>query len=190
MAHQALETIKAEHRNIARVLAALRRQVDGLQVTDARTRATDLIYASLYYMRVFPDRLHHPKEEDYLFHLVEKRSTKARTVISTLQDEHERGEHLLEAIQQALSDFERRADASTLQVLQDKVHGYVDLEFQHMRREEDELMPLAERALRPDDWETIGRAFAANADPVFQTNVELGFDALYRQIVANAPAER
>jgi hemerythrin-like domain-containing protein len=157
-------------------------------VTDARSRATDLIYAILYYMRVFPDRLHHPKEEDHLFRRLGARSTAAETVISDLQDEHERGEHLLEQTQQALRDFERNADARTLQALKDHVQAYVDLEFQHMRKEEDDLMPLAERDLRPDDWESIDRAFASNVDPVFHANVELGFDALYRQIVAHAPS--
>jgi hemerythrin-like domain-containing protein len=187
MAQNALETIKAEHQSIARVLTTLRAQVDGLQVSDARSRVTDRLYAMLYYMRVFPDRLHHPKEEEYLFHLVEKRSDKARAVISALQDEHERGEHMLESIQQALRDFERTPNANTLGVLRDHVHAYVDLEFQHMRTEEDELMPLARRTLRADDWAIIDQAFATNADPLFQSNVELGFDALYRQIIDHSP---
>ena len=188
MAHKALETIKAEHQNIARVLTTLRARTEALQEADARTRATELLYAILYYMRVFPDRLHHPKEEEHLFHLVGHRSNEALDVISALHDEHERGEELLERIQQALRDFERTASADALQTLKEHVHAYVDLEFQHMRKEEDELMPMAERALRAEDWERIDRAFEANADPLFRSNVELGFDALYRQIVANAPS--
>jgi hypothetical protein len=35
-----------------------------------------------------------------------------------------------------------------------------------MRKEEEQLLPLAERYLEPEDWDAIGAAFAANIDPI------------------------
>jgi len=49
---------------------------------------------------------------------------------------------------------------------QQAVDGYAEFEWQHMRTEEEQLLPLAERYLDAQDWSAIGAAFAANTDPI------------------------
>ena len=61
-----LEFIRDEHRNIARVLKAL----EDLAREDARLKksiGSDLLASILYYLRVYPYAVHHPKEERHLF---------------------------------------------------------------------------------------------------------------------------
>jgi hypothetical protein len=55
-----------------------------------------------------------------------------------------------------------------------------------MRKEEQQLLPLAERHLLPEDWKAIDAAFAANTDPIAGMQ-ERDFDKLFSRIVSLAP---
>jgi hypothetical protein len=57
-----------------------------------------------------------------------------------------------------------------------------------MRREEDTVLPLAERMLRGPDWIEINEAFEANDDPLSGIDSRTSFDTLYARIVAMTPA--
>ena len=63
---------------------------------------------------------------------------------------------------------------------------YLDFNWRHLNTEEDELLPLARRDLRAEDWAEIDRAFAANFDPFAGPNRE--YAALFDRIVELAPA--
>jgi hemerythrin-like domain-containing protein len=67
------------------------------------------------------------------------------------------------------------------------VQTYSDFHWKHMRKEEDELLPLAERHLEPEDWKAIDAAFAANTDPIAGMR-ERDFEQLFTRIVNLAPA--
>jgi hemerythrin-like domain-containing protein len=57
-----------------------------------------------------------------------------------------------------------------------------------MRREENELLPLAERHLTASDWNDIAQAFGDNGDPLIGQKEGERFFAMFRKIVAQAPA--
>ena len=61
----AIATIKDEHRSLASVLHALRRIV--AEAPERKTLDTKLLRGAIHYLRAFPQTLHHPKEERYLF---------------------------------------------------------------------------------------------------------------------------
>ena len=50
-----------------------------------------------------------------------------------------------------------------------------------------DVIPRAERALKPEDWADIEAAFAGNADPIADLR-NSDFDTLFRRILALAPA--
>jgi hypothetical protein len=56
-----------------------------------------------------------------------------------------------------------------------------------MRKEEDRLLPLAERHLQAEDWKAIDAAFSANADPMAGMR-ERDFEQLFTRIANLAPA--
>ena len=55
-----------------------------------------------------------------------------------------------------------------------------------MRKEEQQLMPLAERFLTAEDWREIDDAFAGNNDPIADLREE-DFQKLFTRIVTLAP---
>ena len=56
-----------------------------------------------------------------------------------------------------------------------------------MRREEEQVLPLAAEALLPEDWEAIDAAFASNDDPVVGASAGKAFRELFRHLVAILP---
>jgi hypothetical protein len=56
-----------------------------------------------------------------------------------------------------------------------------------MRKEEVELLPLAEKHLTEEDWRAIDRAFQANEDPIARIE-ERDFQTLFSRIATLAPA--
>ncbi len=56
-----------------------------------------------------------------------------------------------------------------------------------MRREEEQVLPLAAEALAPEDWEAIDAAFASNNDPVVGVPASKAFRELFRHLVAIMP---
>ena len=78
----AIEIIHHDHVNLDRFLNVLETAVDGLAPDQPKPNLEPL-YSAAYYIRVFPDRCHHPKEERYLFGAFRARSTvrSARTAL-------------------------------------------------------------------------------------------------------------
>jgi hemerythrin-like domain-containing protein len=67
------------------------------------------------------------------------------------------------------------------------VDAYAEFHWKHMRKEESELLPLAQRHLTAVDWKAIDAAFAANADPIAEVQ-ERNFEKLFSRIANLAPA--
>lgn len=179
---RALETIRSEHRNLAQVLSHLRAAAEHLVDAPQIRRESELITSVIYYVRVFPDRLHHPKEEDHLFAALRRRAPDAGPLLDALCREHAQGKTMLDALDAALARAEGDGAAAAAQ-LREGISAYVTFELAHMRREEEEVLPLAERVLTPEDWRAIDSAFARNADPVFGADIALGFETLRRRIL-------
>ena len=185
MTARVLKQIRQEHRSMDRVLRSLLDSVKALSADTPDPREIELIHSTLYYIRIFPDRLHHPKEEDYLFRAVRKRAPESGELIDGLEQEHERGVTLLDGIYRALIAFERNGN-DAYAALARGVSEYVEFERQHMRREEEELLPMAEKCLTRDDWYLIDDAFARSIDPLIQESMSIGFKTLYERIVGKS----
>lgn len=184
---KALETVTAEHRNIGKVLRCLEAEVKRL--ASAKNKPDlELLHSIVYYIRVFPDRYHHPKEEQYLFSALRKRRPEAIPILDELASQHDRLAGFLEEVDSALRHYEAHYPQG-LEELEGMVAAYLEFQWKHMRTEEDEILPLAEEALREEDWARINSAFQRNTDPVFGDNLALGFNALYQHITKHAHDE-
>jgi hemerythrin-like domain-containing protein len=80
-------------------------------------------------------------------------------------------------LERALVFFEDRTPDGAQEFL-DAVNAYAEFHWSHMRKEEQELLPLAERHLTEADWRAIDAAFVSNPD----------FEKLFTRIVNLAPA--
>ena len=181
----ALNVILDEHRSLAAVLHGLKYLVD--QVRDGRRKpAFEVLRAMVHYIDVFPDQLHHPKEDRYLFARLRLRSTEVNSVLDQLEAEHIHGAKLIRDLEQDLLRWEMGGEKN-FGAFAEKVKQYADFHWHHMRQEEQVVLPLAERVLTEEDWREIDAAFAGNADPLMDKQVGKDFEHLFKRIVALAP---
>lgn len=177
---EALQIIRNEHRNIAQALACLDIATRDLRASDTKPDL-ELLFTVVYYMRLFPGRLHHPKEEHYLFAALSQRDPAAKETVDNLLREHEAGENALATIEHALKHYDRHYPHG-LDALETAVREYLDLERRHMKNEEEVVFPLARRCLTDEDWKEIDNAFAKNALSLFTDNLAIGFQGLRHRI--------
>jgi hemerythrin-like domain-containing protein len=187
----AIETIRQEHRNLDRVLTVLERTAADL--TDSPDPADlELFYSIVYYIRVFPDRLHHPKEERHLFTVLRRKRPDLRPLLADLERQHDDGARRIGALENALRAYEADPPAG-LADLKAQVASYVESQRHHISTEERDLLPVVRQCLDADDRQALDHAFARNSDPLFGENLETGFAALYDHITrrrgATAPSE-
>jgi hemerythrin-like domain-containing protein len=180
-----LAALYAEHRSIAAVLAALEALVR--ERRDRRAKIDPRVFrAALYYLDVFAEREHHPKEEQVLFARLRARTNEADAVLDELGREHESGERAMRELEQALVRFEEGGDAE-FPAFAAALERFVGRYREHMRKEERDVMPLARRVLSEADWAAIEAAFAAHRDPLAGARTD-DYDALFQRIVTLAPA--
>jgi hemerythrin-like domain-containing protein len=180
----AVRTIKDEHRTISAVLHGLRYLAQ--QSLDAKVQPDfDVFRAMIYYIDEFPERLHHPKEEKLLFARLVQRMPDAATLVSELHEEHLKGAKLIRDLEHELRYFEANVPAGATS-FKAAVDAYADFHWNHMRKEEGKVLPLAAEHLQADDWEAISTGFSANKDPIAGVP-EKEFELLFSRIASIAP---
>ena len=181
----AISILKSEHRSISAVLHGLKELARMAQDATVRPRF-QVLRSMLRYIDEYPERLHHPKEDEHLFARVAAHAPQARKLIDELKKEHEQGAGLIRELERALLFFEEGWPAGGRE-FQQAVDAFAEFHWQHMRKEELELLPIAERALTAGDWRAIERAFATNLDPIAELQ-ERDYERLFSRIANLAPA--
>ncbi len=152
-----LSIIRDEHRKLTAVIRSLE-----YLVRDAVDRAVELDDALLTmildYVEAFPNRFHHPKEDEYLFKVLRRRSAEANKIIDELQAEHAREGELVHNLRDLLSRCPG-GGAGAVGAFAASVAEYADFHWKHIRKEEDVVMPLAERTIPAAEWQAAEDAF-------------------------------
>jgi branched-chain amino acid transport system ATP-binding protein len=181
---KAIAIIQDEHRAITAVVEGLRQLV--AEIAAGRTPPDHTLLSALFhYIEAFPERLHHPKEDDYLFARLRARRPDATPLLDGLHREHEIGRERFVELKVMWERY--RADPAALAPFVEGVERYSQFHWQHMRKEEDEVLPLAAAALAQEDWDAIDAAFASNNDPVVGVPASKAFRELFRHLVAIMP---
>ena len=180
----AIKIIHDEHRSISAVLHALKQLAKDAEDTSVEPRF-EVFRAMIYYIDQFPERLHHPKEDKYLFALLAARAPQTKALVEELRAEHVAGARLIRDLEQALVGLEVGWQGGT-HAFRAAVDAYAQFHWNHMRKEEQQLVPLAERFLIAEDWREIDAAFAGNSDPIADLREE-DFTKLFTRIVTLAP---
>ncbi len=182
----ALSIIREEHRSLSAVVRTLTLLARKAR-TDEGTPDYELFTLILDYVEGFADRLHHPKEDRYLFTALRRRTREANQTLDVLERDHARGDELLRDLRYLLARC-RVGGEQAVDTFAATVEEYADFHWRHMRLEEDTVLPLAERCLTASDWEPIDAAFQANEDPLFGARPREEFRGLFRLILNRAPA--
>jgi len=139
----------------------------------------------LDYIVQFEERLHYPKEDEFLFRCLRLRSPEVASTLDSLAQHHRdtgRRHQTLRAAMTAVTAGEMSGAALATQLR----HFTVDLKS-HILTEEKQLLPLAHKTLLTEDWLEINRAFHDSSDPIFGEVVQAEFRELYHRIVSVAP---
>jgi hemerythrin-like domain-containing protein len=184
--YTALRVIREEHHRLSAVIQGMLyfvRTIDkGGQVPDLKVFRAMLLYISDY-----PEKVHHPKEDHYLFAQLRKRTHEADAVLDELEAQHGKGDALVRALEHALTRYELLGRTAFPEFLA-LVESYAQFYFAHMRLEEEAIMPAAQRALTPEDWASVDAAFDANRDPLAGGEYKEGLDRLFSLIANITPA--
>lgn len=188
---RAVAIIRAEHRSLAAVVEALqhawRAGIDAPRPPDLR-----LARAMVYYLQEFAERLHRPKEEQYLFRKVAERTRECDELIAEMQSQHVEGARRSNALRGLLDEIEAGDSPERRLAFQAALDRLLEEQRRHWSCEERLILPVAGRWLEPGDWEEIVAAFSANGDPQFGVDQDEAFDRLCARLlrVAAAGGER
>ena len=183
--NKAIGIIYDEHRSISAVVSGLKSVAQ--MARSGKLRPDFAVFrAMIHYIDAFPERMHHPKEDRYLFARLLERDRGARQLIDALQAEHVAGAMLIRELEHAVIEFEQTWPAGAEQFAE-LVDAYAQFHWNHMHREEREVIPRAEKALHAEDWVAIEAAFEGNDDPIADLR-ENDFHALFQRILNLAPA--
>jgi hemerythrin-like domain-containing protein len=183
---EAIRIIVNEHRALAAVLHGMLYLVHEIRDHDDKPDF-NLFGAMIYYIDSFPERFHHPKEDQYLYRLLRMRHPEAAPLLDRLKTEHRLGAEKIRTLEQTLARYQQGGKAEFSNFLT-AVESYASFHWEHMRAEEEEAMPLAEKYLSVADWEEIDTAFLGHSDPMLGADARTKYDKLFTRIVNLAPA--
>lgn len=182
---EAIRILHDEHRSLAAIL-------HGMLYLVHRTRDRgdkpnfEVLGAMIYYIDAFPERFHHPKEDQYLFRLLRIRHPDAAEILDRLKMEHRAGAEKIRTLEQALARYQQGDDDEFSNFLA-AVEAYAQFHWAHMKIEEQVVLPLAEKHLTEGDWESINAAFLGHTDPILGVDGGTKYEELFRRIAWLAP---
>lgn len=181
MRHIAARIIADEHRAMRSVLGALqhvtRELIDGNRID------LELVDDILRYVEEFPRRVHHPKEDAFLFSKLRTRTRELDGLVAVLERDHEEEEAMLREIRSEFAELGSRGKkAASFGRLVDEYAGFM---LRHIAVEENVVIPLSEKKLTEQDWEEIDAAFARSEDPLSGRTTDEHYLRL-RELIATA----
>lgn len=136
----------------------------------------------MFYLREFPERLHHRREEETLFHLLRQRAPTSHASIAALELQHRDGSAAFSRLDGALAVFEANRTTGRA-AFAGELERYAQQQWIHMGQEEAEILPMASEHLTEADWQAIASAFESHRDPRFDLHTESGFANVFRRLM-------
>jgi hemerythrin-like domain-containing protein len=184
---QVLTIIRREHKALGAVLHEMKKQIGTALASHAAFDCSNL-KTMLGYIKNFPDKLHHPKEDAYLFARISQRSNEVDATIAELKRHHAGGDSVMARLETLLSQFESGFPPA-FDAFCTEFNAFYEVQFQHIALEENVILPAAEKCLTSEDWAEIGQAFDKNGDPRFGPEPDKEFQNMYSRIMRAAPME-
>ncbi len=177
-----------EHHQLSTIVAGMQRYVE-LLGAGVDTPGLIVLRAMLYYIREFPEQVHHPKENNYLFARLWHHDYGIDKTLADLEAQHAQGEERVSNIEHALTRYEL-VGAAAFPALRAAVEKYAAFYTDHRRLEEEVILPAARQWLTPKDWDILDEAFGANLDPFSGARIEGDLGHLFSLIVNSIPEAR
>jgi hemerythrin-like domain-containing protein len=171
-----------EHMYFKRLLALLQHEVDVFATTEAPNYP--LMLDIIEYLRDYADRYHHPRE-DVVFSRLVRYQPDRQLPLARLQQEHRVIANAGATLQRLLEEVQSDAVLSRSEV-EVAAATYLVYYGNHIAKEEEDILPLAAKALSADDWRAAAAAAPAGDDPLFGRSPHARFRDLRRRISLEA----
>ena len=186
---EAIRIIMDEHQSLAAIIHAIRLMI---REVGAGRLAPDfkLFKAMVHYLDAYPEKRHHPKEDQFLFGPLKARTTEGADALARLEAEHGLAEARIQALDAALQGYADGAPDG-FEAFTDAFETYADFYRNHMLLEEREILPLLKRHFTADDWARADAGCQATPDPMSGTrspDSDEEFRRLFSKLVAATPA--
>jgi len=151
------EELLQEHIAIRTMLGILENACQ--QIDAGRAPKSADLEKMLEFLRVFADKCHHAKEEQYLFPAMERAGVpKEQGPIGVMLAEHDLGRTHIRSMMKELERYEE-GEKPALQKFAREARGYAQLLDQHIEKENQILFPLADRILSGENMEHLSKDF-------------------------------
>ena len=158
-----LDELREDHRNLTRLLDLL--EAECRDVPDDGEPDMELLLDIMHYMTIYPDAIHHPRE-DLVYTAMREHCTDLADGLENVPSDHreiaELGVTLREDIEAIISGA-----AVTRQHLLEDLVNYVGHLRRHMEWEEADLFPRADSLARDKETATVDVSMYMGDDPVF-----------------------
>ncbi len=179
--HPALVRWHNDHLHFLAMLQGLERHATAMAAGD--TPDYSIMVDILTYLTHYPDRSHHPREDE-TFARLRAREPVAATEADSLASEHRdiarSGQLLLDQLQDLLGDAVLSRAALT-EALITYIRTYRD----HIAAEEAVILPQAAALLTAADWSAVESATSTDTDPLFGDSFEARYGELRRSIASD-----
>jgi hemerythrin-like domain-containing protein len=177
-----IEAWHQEHVHFNQLLAVLQREIDAFHAGDVPDYR--LMLDVISYLREYGDRVHHPREDEAFRRLLRYCPDRALPIARLLQEHRviaHAGDTLRELLENAAADNVLRR--SEIEVA---AATYLVYYGNHIAKEEEDVLPRAERFLTAEDWQAVKHAVTRAHDPLFGAAPDPRFRELRHRIGAVA----
>lgn len=150
----ATQNLENDHVHILRLIGVMER------ITESRDPNLEHLETIVKVIREFADGLHHAKEEQLLFPLMVKKGFSNESgPVAIMLHEHIMGRNYVKGMTDNILLF-KQGERVALSTIYSNMLGYADLLKNHIRKENNVLFLMADKAFTPAEQELLMRDFA------------------------------
>jgi len=114
----------------------------------------------IFLIKNYADGVHHQKEEDLFFPLLEERGFSTQQgPVAVMLHEHTLGRNFVKGLSEALVLY-NGGDKSAILAIRNNINGYIALLRNHISKENNILFRMADKVLSEDDNQKLTKEFA------------------------------
>ena len=180
--HPVVHRLHRDHEHLDRVVDLLESHLDAFH--EGEPIDFELVAEVLEYLADYADRVHH-RLEDQLFEALKDRPDELGATVRQVINQHP---HLSARTRQ----FQHTAEGVvhdavvTREEFEQQARAFIGLQREHLRLEEDRLLPQLEELLGTDVLDAAARLLPAEEDPVFGTRRRDDLKRLFAQLEGGA----
>ncbi len=179
--HKIHHRLNTDHYHIQQLLDCFGYEIDCYDFDSKRSADLEIILSALDYIQTYPEKWHHPAENIIYDRLLKKQVSQS-TLIKQLQSEHEK---IFQATKKLQEMFDHVAEDCIIPAdqLLTRSRDYIQLQSQHVEKENEHIYPLMHTAFSEDEWHEIEDEIKTQNDPLFDIPSKKEYHHLYRHIM-------